>query len=240
MSSGIKHRHRRLVAEHALRGLNDPQLQLIKAPEPPGGMFDPTGECRAVKMDALAGQDLNLPVQRQIPGELRDHHVAHEGRRRHAAFNQARQHFRLDHAISAAAAAVFGTDRAQHAQERRDHVQHLADVLADLVKLALAARAGRHLRLQDLLTARQMLGQRADVAARLLARLIGWLRRRRIVVGSCRRRDTGLMIVKLKRKLLGHERGKPFRALPEDHLLERLHRNTQLLVLGVEREHHLG
>ncbi|GLR94014.1 hypothetical protein GCM10007858_16420 [Bradyrhizobium liaoningense] len=54
-------------------------------------------------------------------------------------------------------------------EDRRDHVQHLADVLADLVELALAARAGSRLRLQHLLTPQQVLGQRADVAARLLA-----------------------------------------------------------------------
>jgi Major Facilitator Superfamily len=29
-------------------------------------------------------------------------------------------------------------------------------------------------------------------------------------------------------------------ALPEEHVLERLHRHAQLLVLGVERKHHLG
>jgi hypothetical protein len=164
VSSGIEHRHR--------------------AFEPPGGTLHPAGECRAVEMDALTGQDLRLPVQRQIPAELRDHHVGHECRRRHAAHDQPRQHLRMDHAIGAAAAAVFGTDRPQHAQDRRDHIQHLADVLADLVKQALATRARRRLRLQHLLTARQVLGQRADVAARLLARRLAKRLRRGIVVGA--------------------------------------------------------
>lgn len=240
MSSGIEHRHRCLVAEYPRRGLDHPQLQLIEAFEPPGGALHPAGERRTVQLDALAGKDLHLPVQRQIPGELRDHHVAHQGRRHHATLNQARQHLRLDHAIGAAAAAVFGTDRAQHPQDRWNHVQHLADVLADLVQLALAARARTRLRLQHLLTAWQVLRQRPNIAARLLARLIRRLRRRRIVVGSRRRGGAGLKIVKLKRELLGHERGKPLRALAEDHLLERLHRYAQLLVLSVKREHHLG
>ncbi len=187
MSSGVEHWHRRLVAEHARRALDRPQLKLIEAFEPPGGTLHPAGERRAVELDALAGQDLHLPVQRQIPGELRDHHVGHEGRRRHAALNEARQHLRLHHAVGAAAAAVLGTDCPQHAQNRRDHVQHLADVLADLVKPTLAARARGRLRLQHLLTARQMLGQRADVAARLLPRRPAKrLRRCRIVVGSGR------------------------------------------------------
>jgi hypothetical protein len=176
-------------------------------------------------MDALAGQDLQLPVQRQIPGELRNHHVGHERRRDHAALDQARQHLRLDHAIGAAATSIFGADRAQHPQDRRDHVQHLADVLADLVKPAPAAWARLRVRLQHLLTARQVFGQRADVASRLLAWLAGQLRRRRIVVGGHRRRGASLEIAQLERQLLSNERRKPLRAPPEDHVLERLHRD---------------
>jgi hypothetical protein len=192
-------------------------------------------------MDALAGQNLHLPVQRQIPGELRDHHVGHERCRRHAALDQARQHFRLHHTIGAIAAGIFGTDRAQHPQDRRDHVQHLADVLADLMKLAPAARAPGRVRLQHLLAARQVFRQRTNVAARLLARRFARrLRRRRIIVSSLRRGDAGLEIAQLERKLLGDQHRKPLRAPPEDHVLERLHRHAQLLVLGVEREHHLG
>src|SRR4029077_13406389 len=63
---------------------------------------------------------------------------------------------------------------------------------------------------------------------------------RPVVIGRRRRRDAGLEIVQLERELLGHDRRKPLRALAEDHLLERLHRHAQLLVLGVEREYHLG
>ena len=77
--------------------------------------------------------------------------------------------------------------------------------IPNLVKLALAARARGRLRLQHLLTAREVLGQRTDVAARLLPqRLAQRLRRSCIVVGSCRRRDAGLKIAKLKCELLGH------------------------------------
>jgi hypothetical protein len=53
MSSGIEHGHRRLVAEHARRSLDHPQLQLIKALEPPGGTLHPAGECRAEVTNAL-------------------------------------------------------------------------------------------------------------------------------------------------------------------------------------------
>jgi hypothetical protein len=49
-----------------------------------------------------------------------------------------------------------------------------------------------------------------------------------------------VVFVQLERELLGDNHRKPLRALPEDHLLERLHHHAQLLVLGVKREHHLG
>ncbi len=169
MSSGIEHRHRRLVAEQPRRSLDHPQLKLIKALEPPCRTLHPTGERRAVEMDALAGQDLHLAVQRQIPGELRDHHVSHQYRRYHSALNQTRQHLRLDHAVGATAAGVFGMNRAQYPQDRRDHVQYLAHILADPVQSALTARARCRVRLDHLLAARQVLGQRTDVAPRLLA-----------------------------------------------------------------------
>jgi len=32
----------------------------------------------------------------------------------------------------------------------------------------------------------------------------------------------------------------PLRTLAEDHIFERQHRHPQILILGVEREHHLG
>jgi len=113
-SSRIEHRHRRLVAEQPRRSLDRLELKLIKALEPACGTLHPAGERRAIELDALARQDLHLPIQRQIPGELRHHHVGHERRRSHAALDQSRQHLRLHHAIGAAAAGVFGTDRAQY------------------------------------------------------------------------------------------------------------------------------
>src|SRR6266850_2438323 len=94
------------------------------------------------------------------------------------------------------------------------------------VQPALATRARRRVRLQHLLAARQVLGQRADVAARLLAWLTGRRGRRQIIVGWRRWCDAGLQIVQLERELLGDERRQPLRALPEHHLLERLHRHT--------------
>src|SRR5271169_6829012 len=63
---------------------------------------------------------------------------------------------------------VRSTRRIAHS---RDHVQHLVHVLTNLVQTTRAARARHRVWLQHLLAARQVLGQRADVALRLLARL---------------------------------------------------------------------
>src|SRR3981189_114879 len=90
MSPGIEHRHRRLVAEQPRRGLDRLELQLIEALEPPSGTLHPAGERCAIEMNTLAGQNLHLSIQRQIPGELRHHHVGYERRRSHAALDQSR------------------------------------------------------------------------------------------------------------------------------------------------------
>lgn len=96
------------------------------------------------------------------------------------------------------------------------------DVLADLVNLALAARARG--RLRQLLTTRLVLGQRPDVAVRPHAGPVGRLRRGRIVVGGAGF-GLGSKIMQLERQL-------PFSSaapLSEDDLPECLHRPAQLL-----------
>src|SRR6201996_1169987 len=85
MSSGIENRHRRLIAEQPRRSLDRPQLELIKALEPPCCTLHPASKRRAIELNALTGQDLHLAVQRQIPGELRHYDVGHQRRRGHAA-----------------------------------------------------------------------------------------------------------------------------------------------------------
>ena len=99
-------------------------------------------------------------------------------------------------------------------------------IFADLVELALAAGTHRRLR-------------RADVPGRLLARLCahaGWL----VIVGRWRRRHPGLEIIELKCQLFVGYGNEPLGPRAKDHVLESLHHRAQLLVLRVEREHHLG
>jgi hypothetical protein len=44
----------------------------VHGPEQEGGAPDPVGQRRAVEADALAGEDLRLPVQRKVVGVLGD------------------------------------------------------------------------------------------------------------------------------------------------------------------------
>ena len=50
----------------------------MHGPEQEGGAPDPVGQRRAVEADALAGEDLRLPVQRKVVGVLGDEHLRDE------------------------------------------------------------------------------------------------------------------------------------------------------------------
>jgi len=72
---------------------------------------------RPVEDHALAGEYLGLPVERQVPGELRRHHVGDERGRSHAAIHHARQSPGLDDSPFAVPATVLGPDGPQYAQD---------------------------------------------------------------------------------------------------------------------------
>ena len=85
-------------------------MKLIEPFKPPCGALHPTGERCPVQTNALAGQDLDLTVQRQIPRELGGDDMGHKGGRGHAALDQAGVNLSLDDAIGAAATGISGTD----------------------------------------------------------------------------------------------------------------------------------
>jgi hypothetical protein len=64
-------------------------------------------------------------------------------------------------------AGIFGPPRDQHPELRRHDVQPLTLVLADPVQLALAARTGLVIDVDDDLNPRQMPRQRSPVIRRL-------------------------------------------------------------------------
>src|SRR5271154_5293522 len=76
----------------------------------------------------------------------------------------------LNHRALAGPARVFGTDEPKNPQDRGNLIEHLADVLADAMERACAARTRCRLRLDRHVAARQMLGQGADIAVPLVPR----------------------------------------------------------------------
>src|SRR3954453_22774760 len=77
-ASRIEDRHRGLVAEHAGPGENDRQLALIERLQPPRGSLHPQREVRAVEPHALTLEDLSLPIEWDVPGELGDRDMGDE------------------------------------------------------------------------------------------------------------------------------------------------------------------
>lgn len=121
-----------------------------------GAAADPAGERRAFDFDAAARENLRLPIQRQMIGIFAHHDIGDETLGRQSAFDQARRGRRLDHAgdvvgtvLLAVPARILRPLGDDHAQLRRDLVEPLGRVLADLVQRAVAARADRALRLDD-------------------------------------------------------------------------------------------
>ena len=129
----------------------------------PGGMADPVGQRRAIEIDALAGVDLGLPVERQMIGIFGDQNLGDGGLGRQAALDQPRRRRRLHDTVLASPAGVFGPPGDEHPELRRHDVQPLALVLADPVQLALAAGAGLVVDVDDDLDPRQMRRQRSAV-----------------------------------------------------------------------------
>ena len=129
----------------------------------PGGMADPVGQRRAIEIDALAGVDLGLAIQRQMVGIFGDQNLGDGGLGRQAALDQPRRRRGLHDAVLASPAGIFGPPGDEHPELRRHDVQPLALVLADPVQLALAARAGLVVDVDHHLDPRQMRRQRSPV-----------------------------------------------------------------------------
>ena len=96
-------------------------------------------------------------------GILRHEHMGDQGVGGQAALDQPGLRRGLGHALFAGPAGVLRPAGDQDAELGRDHIQTLADVLADPVKLALAAGASGVVEIDDRLDPRQMRRQRAAV-----------------------------------------------------------------------------
>ena len=108
----------------------------------PGGMADPVGQRGAIQIDALAGVNLGLAVERQMVGIFGHQNLGDRRLGRQAALDQSRWRRRLHDTVLASPAGIFGSPGEEHPELRRHDVQPLTPVLANPVQLTLAARAG--------------------------------------------------------------------------------------------------
>ena len=136
-------------------------------------------------VDALAGEDLRLAIQRQVVAVFVDQHMRQQRLGRHAAVDRPLRRRRLNDRFLAGPAAIARPADHPDPQLGRDVVQHLGPVFADPMQCTAAARAGLVLDIDHQLDPRQMRRQRAAIAfGRLGARRSVRLRR----PGSRRRR----------------------------------------------------
>ena len=134
--------------------------------EPPGGACDPAAQRAAVKLDAMAGEDLRLPVQRQVPCKFCGHNMGHQRRADHATRHHPGRCRSLNDALLAVPAGILRTDRADDTRPRGHDIQRFADILADAHPQGATAGIACVFGFDDDLDAGQMPRQCPHVACR--------------------------------------------------------------------------
>ena len=161
---GIEHRRGGFVHEQAI-GLGEMQAHVVgDRLQMEAGPAGPVAKRRPIKPDALPGVDVRLPVERQMVAEFGDDDLGDQAFRRQAAGHHMFRRVCLHDRTRATPAGVFRPPGDKHAQLRRDHVEALRDIFADLRHRAAAARAKGAFRLDHALHPRQVRGQMAAIA----------------------------------------------------------------------------
>ena len=102
-----------------------------------GGLADPVGQCRAVKVEPFAAEDLALAIKRQVICVFVDQNMGQKARPRAAPLDGARRQRRLDEAF-AARTGEPGTNDAVHDEASGDIFQLFRHVLANPAQAAAA------------------------------------------------------------------------------------------------------
>ena len=126
-----------------------------------GGIAHPGSQGGALQLDALAGHDLGLAIQRQVVGVARHEHVRDQRLGGQPALDQPWWRWRLHHRARTRPAGQLGAFGHDDAELRRDHVQPLRGVMADDRHRAAAAGTSAVLGREHHLDPRQMRRQRA-------------------------------------------------------------------------------
>ncbi len=166
-AAGVEHRRLRLV-DRDLAGAEDQFTQpQVEGLEFGRDVSHPERQDRSFDVEALRGQHLGLPVERQMPGVFGDQHRGHHRLSRKPALDQPLGGRRLNHRLLAGAASVFGTVRHDRPELRRDDVESLGGFLDDHMHGRAAARAGLVLGLDRHMDAWKMGGKRAAIGPAL-------------------------------------------------------------------------
>jgi hypothetical protein len=139
-TSGIEHRRRGLVHEQALRRRQMMEHAIADRLEMEAGAAGPVSQRRPIEPDPLSRVDLGLTIKRRVIAKLGDDHLGNGRLGRQPARHDMFGRVRLNDRAGATAAGVFRATRDQHPPLRRDHVETLARILADLRHGAAPAR----------------------------------------------------------------------------------------------------
>ena len=224
-SAGIEHRHDGFVGKQSRRAEHDFFQAARDRGDLGSGVANPERQRRAVDLNPLARHHLRLAIERLMVGKAADHHVCHRCLSGQTTCDQAWRRGLLHHHTRTAAAGKLWAPRHQHAVLRRDHVEPLGAILADLDQGRFAAGTGGVGRHQHQLDARQMGGQHAagtpffgPFAPQCRIASLGF----RLDRGNRR-----FEIIQGERKLL---RGQPLRLPPELHPAQLQQQGVQPLV----------
>ncbi len=193
----IEHRDRRVVGEQMVGGKHFAAEFFVQGSEPPARAADPTGESRPFNLDTMAGEDLRLPVQRQVVAIFGDQYLCEQRRRRQSTCDRTlRRGCLVDRA--AGTTTIFRAADAHDTELSRHPVEHLANTFTDGMQHATTAWTGSCIDIDKHLLARQMFGQ--HFAPRAFIRIAGCdfgRRLERLSLGKI-----GLNIFESKRKLI--------------------------------------
>ncbi len=141
--------------------------------QPPHCSANPVGEGRAIKLDALPGEDLALLVEGKMIAVFGDQHMRKQAGRGQALGDWPLRSRRLmDRA--AGLAAVARTADTDDPQPGGNMVEHLADRLADQVECTAAAGAGLMHKIDPDIFASQMRRQARPIIRRLGCNSLLW------------------------------------------------------------------